>query len=152
MAESQYAQQRRHPRLAEAIPAQVQLFGRRQSLAVSIVTLSAGGAALVVPIPVRVNSTLAWLRFALPAIRQQPGTVIAVPAIVRWTRDEDPADREGRYVIGVQFLDLDEKAFERVQRYVYYRLLDAPGGLPVEPPTHRRQPELETPLTLFLSA
>ena len=131
-----YTQQRRHPRLAEVIPAYFRLFGRRQLLPGRIVSLSAGGAAVLTPVPVPVHSTLEVLRFALPPIRQQRGAIIAVSAIVRWTGEHEVEPGDRRLVIGLQFLDLEEKAFTRVRNYVYYRLLDGPP----EPPARLRRP------------
>ena len=128
---------RRYPRLAEVIPAYFRLFGRRHVLPASIVSLGAGGAALQTPLVVPVHSTLEEVRFALPPIRQQPGTFIAVSAVVRWAKVED-AGGEHRFLTGVEFLDVEERAFERIRNYVYYRLL----GALVQAPARSSRPGL----------
>jgi PilZ domain len=132
MPANPYLRERRYPRLGEVIPAHFRLFGRRHVLPASIVSLGAGGAALRTPLAVSVHSTLEEVRFALPPIRQQPGAFIAVSAVVRWANVEDAGGEHG-FLTGVEFLDVEERAFERIRNYVYYRLLGAPARPPERP-------------------
>jgi hypothetical protein len=140
------SQERRHPRLVEVIPAHLRLFGRWQVLPASIRNLSAGGAALLAPLPIPVHSTVEELRFALPPIRQQPGAFIAVSAVVRWAAPRAASDGAGGILHGVEFLDLEGKALTRVRNYVYYRLLESPAEAATGPAV-RRRPNFDPALT-----
>ena len=126
MTDPRFTHRRRYPRLLEVIPAHFRLCGRRRDFPGSIVSLGAGGAGVLTPVPVAVHSTLEELRFTLPPIRRQRGAILAPAAIVRWVGEQEIGPGERCPVIGVEFLDLPAKAFERIRTYVYYRLLEGP--------------------------
>ena len=109
------------------IPAHFRICGRRRDFPGSIVSLGAGGAAVLSPVPIPLHSTLEELRFTLPPIRRQRGVILAPAAIVRWVGEQEVAPGERCPVIGVEFLDLPAKAFDRIRTYVYYRLLEGPA-------------------------
>jgi PilZ domain len=148
MTDPRFTRRRRFPRLLEVIPAHFRLCGRRRDYPGSIVSLGAGGAAVLGPVPVPLHSTLKELRFTLPPIRRQRGVILAPAAIVRWIGEQEVAPGERWPVIGVEFLDLRAKAFDRIRTYVYYRLLEGPvpTALGLMPATHSLPPFWHAPV------
>ena len=117
---------RLHPRLQIHMSAEFRPKGTDQWRPGTIFDLSAGGATLLTPTRIPVQSSVE-LRFTLPEERPE-GQPIEVETLVLRSGTESGTGGNVRHRAALHFLDLQGLSLERLRRYVFDRQSETAGG------------------------
>lgn len=131
---------REHPRVQIPLALEYQLKDRQLSQQATLVDLSLGGVAMLTEDPLPAGGLLAFLRLKLGGVNDPNAAEIrAATEIVRCV-EQPGVGRATEYLVGAQFLNLDERSYDMLREFVDRCLNEAEDDDPLEARINCEQP------------